>query len=205
MDRSGRLSEAHRKLILAQLQPGEFVRWVGRQPAARYWSKRWLRIGFYSLWTVLNGYLAAMMILMNPNFWHKSFNSALPVLAPLVLAVLGIVLLLRELIRLRKGGPDLYAISSRRALVISSGHDPQVWCYPAAALKGLQVRRHKDGSGDIIFEQSVGWSTDAQGRSTRQSRVVGFFGLPCVNEVYDWLEQIERPDKEAFEQFGSRI
>jgi hypothetical protein len=194
------LSELEKKLIQAQVQPGEVVRWAGREPRSRILRKHGLRIGLFSLWTVGAGLLAARMILMNPTFLQKSFTSMLPVLAPICLAAVGAVLLGCEVILILKFEPELYAITTHRALVIPPGKNQAVWAYGPESLKMVKVRRRKDGSGDIIFERCVRWSTDAEGRSTRQSRVIGFFSLPCLKEVYEKLAQIGQPTLVDFER-----
>jgi hypothetical protein len=194
MDNHEWLSEPQLKLILEQVPPGERLCWVGGEPRIRYLRKRLVWIVLFSLWTVTADLFAASMILMNPIFLRNSLAGMLPVLTPLILAALGGFLLGREILRPNKRAPDLYALTNRRALVIAPGREVKTWRYDPQAARSIQVRRRRGGSGDILFERSAQWSTDAEGRATRKVKVVGFYGLPCVDEVARWLDQIERPD-----------
>jgi hypothetical protein len=182
------------KLIQEQLLAGEALCWVGCEPRSRIWRKRLPWIVSFSLWTIAAGLLAGMLILMNPEFLKKSASGALPVLAPVCLAAAGGYLLGREIVRASQRAPQLYAITTRRALVISPGQDENVRSYELEAVKSAAVKRRKDGSGNIVFERGVHWNKDAQGRSTRLRREVGFFSLASVDEVRDRLCRLGQPE-----------
>jgi hypothetical protein len=192
MDKSKALSERQMKLIREQVSPGEWLCWVGCEPRQRYLRGRLVRIFLFSLWTGFAGMFAARMILVNPTFLQKSFSGTLPVLTPLILAALGGFLLGREIFRLGRREPDLYALTNRRALVISPGCEVKTWRYDPVAARSIQIKRRRGGSGDILFERSAGWSTDMEGRATRKVKLVGFYGLPRVDEVLRWLDQLDQ-------------
>jgi hypothetical protein len=194
MDKSEALSEPQMKLIREQVSPGEWLCWSGCEPRARYLCGRLVRIVLFSLWTVTASLFAASMILMNPNFLRNSLAGTLPVLTPLILAALGGFLLGREIYRPRKREPDLFALTNQRALIIAPGREVRTWHYDPQAVRSIQVRRRRDGSGDILFERSAKWSTDAEGRTTRNMKVIGFYGVPCVDVVLRWLDQTDRLD-----------
>jgi len=191
MVRGEAISKSQMELIRAQIFPGETLCWVGQEPRSRYLWRRLFRIALFALITCLMGLLAAMMILMNPDFLHFSFTSAIPVLTPLLLAAAGGFLLGREILRPQKRAPDLYALTNRRGLVITIEGEVKFWRYDPQAARSIQIHRHRDGSGDIIFERSVKWGSDEQGRSTRRMNLVAFYGLPDVDEVLCQLKQIE--------------
>jgi hypothetical protein len=193
MDSANFLSENQLNQVQACLRPGEVIRWVGCESRARRLRLHLLRLGFYLVLTVAATIMAGRMILMNPGFLQASLNGMLPVLTPIVLAGLGGVLLVREIIFPQKRRVDLYAITNRRALVLSSNHEIHLWSYGVDALSQLKIKRRRNGHGDILLEQDVQWTTDAEGRSTRQVRMVGFYGLSSVDQVLRHLEQIGQP------------
>lgn len=194
MEECRSLSQAQITLIQEQLKTGEGLCWVGCEPRSRVWRKRLSRIVILSLWTMTAGLLAGMLVLMNPGFLKKSVSGALPVLAPVCLAGVGGYLLGREILRASQHDPQLYALTTRRALVISPGQDEKVHAYGIETVRSVEVKRRKGGSGDIVFERGVHWSRDVQGRSTRLAREVGFFGLTSVDEVMEILQRISQPE-----------
>jgi hypothetical protein len=182
------LTQQQVELIRAQISPWERLCWAGQEPRSRRLRKHAWRIAIYTAWTGVAGFYTARSIALNPYFLRYSMVDMLSALTPLILSALGGVLLTREILSWRKTGPDLYALTNRRALVITSGRGVQAWRYDSSAAHAIQVRRRKDGSGDIIFERRVQWSMDAEGRSARQQKDIGFYGLRCVDEVLLWLE-----------------
>lgn len=191
MDCADRLTEQQLDLIRQKILPGEVLRWLGHEPRGKFLKHRIFRISRLIILTILASLFAASMSIINPDFWRKSLPNMLPVLIPAVLAILSTFLLGQEIIQPAKSGVDLYAITNRRALVISNGSKHRLWSYGPDIVKTAQVRHRKDGSGDIIFESNFHWSTDKEGRSTWQSRKVGFFGLKSVDEINCLLHQIQ--------------
>jgi len=186
------LSPAQQMLIEAALQPGEIVRWSGSEPHSRYRLHRMGRICVCSAWFALAGLLAGILIQRDPNFLQSSVQAALPIILLGVMTLVGGVLLARAVFFPSKTGSDVYAITDRRALVITPGHKDLCRSYPPETLASAWVRRGKDSSGDILFEHEAGWADDPAGRSAWQVKQVGFFGLACVDEVYRQLNEIIR-------------
>lgn len=194
MKRSKGLTQAQAKRLEAALLPGETVCWAGCEPRSHYIGKFLLRLAIFTLWTASAGWLAGRLILMNPQFVHNSLNGVLPVLAPLGLALAGAFLLGREIVQAVRGGPRVYAITRRRAVVINGGRQGRTWAYGPEALHCMQVRRRRGGGGDILFESGARWTADGLGRAMRERRTVGFFGVRDVDEVVGKLEQIEQTE-----------
>jgi hypothetical protein len=192
MDRRDAFSPQRIQFIKAQLNTGERLCWVGRESRRRYRAGRVLRIALFCVWFALAGFLSAVAIAANPDFLRDSFSEALPVIIPLILAALGGLMLGREIFFPRKREPDLYALTNQRAMVIVAGHAVKVWNYGAQAARSIQVRRHRRGAGDIIFERRAQWGTDAEGRATRSIDVIGFFDVPSVDDVLSCLAQIDK-------------
>jgi hypothetical protein len=185
---TGALTQEQIELIRAQISPCERLCWAGQEPSSRHLRKHAWRIAIFAGWTGVAGFFAARSIVLNPYVLRYSMTDMLSALTPLILAVLGGVFLVREILVWQKIGPDLYALTNRRALVITPGKGVISWRYNSNAARSIQVRRRKNGSGDIIFERCARWSTDAEGRATRQVNDIGFYGLRCVDEVLCRLE-----------------
>ncbi|MCU0489392.1 MAG: hypothetical protein MUE67_10620 [Anaerolineales bacterium] len=190
MNRTSQLSETQLYLIRSYIQPGEVLRWVGCEPSSRFLCQYLLRLGLFFLWTGLAALWAGELIWLNPQFLQARLEEMLPVLASGALAGAGGFYLVREFICPARRAPDLYVITTRRALVISSCREPVVRVYGPDSIANLMIKRRKGGRGDLLFEHKVQWVTDEQGRSTHRVRRVGFFGLPAVDEVMHFLEQI---------------
>ena len=195
MDRANQPMESRLEQVRQEILPGEMVTWIGCEPHLKYRLKRLLRIGLLAVWFILAISFAALMLLMNPAFLQKSFRYMLPVLTPVAIALPGGYFLLRETFSPGKSGPDLYAITTRRALVISVGREKTVCSYDPEMVKSIQIKRRKDGSGDIIFENTVQWDMDAEGRPTRLRRKAGFFGLRSVDDINSKFQQIGGADQ----------
>ena len=187
------LSPAQQKTINASLLPGETVAWSGSEPRSRYRLQRLGRIGVYSVWFIVAGVLTGVLIRYAPNFHQSTLQLALPIIVLGGLAAAGGALLVREVFYPAKTGPDAYAITNRRALVITPGRKDLCRSYSPDTIASAWVRRGKNGSGDILFEHEAGWRDDPAGRATWQVKQVGFFGLTCVDEVYRQLSGIEPP------------
>ena len=186
MHTPGKLSAVKLQVIMSHLADGEQLCWAGQEPLGRYWLRHTLRLVEFALGCLLAGFLTLAWVARHPDFFHHSYATILTGLCLLLLAALGAFLLGREIARMLKSHVDLYALTSRRARVISSGGQVKAWPFGSLPCHPAKVRR-RGNSGDIIFVQHAGWSTDAAGRPTHQRLVVGFYGLPNVDEVLRWL------------------
>jgi hypothetical protein len=175
-------------LIQAQLEPGEVVRWEGYEPIRRYLLGRIARLAFYGGWSLIAGILALAWLRQNPDPLQSSFLEALPMLAFSVLYALGSLSLLRELVDPYRRCQCQYAVTNRRALVVAVGRKIQTWSYGAEAIRAARIIVRSDGSGDILFERRIRWSTDPEGRSTPVVTMIGFYGIVDVDKVIIWLK-----------------
>jgi hypothetical protein len=194
MDIGDELTEYQLDSIQAELSPGEILCWVGQEPRLRYLLPRILQITLLCILTVLAGFFFGMMMLLNPRFLEMSFINMLPVLALLALAISGILLLFISIFRPGKRAPDIYALTTRQAMVISPGRVAKTWKYDPQAFGLVKIKRHKNGCGDIIFERRFQWSADAMGRTMRKQNLIGFYGVENVGEVYQQLYKLVQPD-----------
>ena len=188
------LPEPQMELIRAHVSEGETLFWAGCEPRCRFWLRQGLRLALFGLWTVLIGAITLRWLILPPRFLRDFFASLLPELSLLAITGLGGCLLVRAILNLRKSHPDVYALTSRRALVIAGGQPVRTWEYDSIAIRPIQIRQRRDGSGDIIFERRLRWVTDQDGRAAREWYEVAFYGVPCVDEVLRWFEPLRQPN-----------
>jgi hypothetical protein len=192
------------KQIQAEILPGEILLWSGRESHLRYWFSRSLKIIGWGLFMILMGIFSANFILLNPDFLKHSLNNILPVLIPIFLTFLGGFFLFRALLHPQKSQPDLYALTGRRALILRVGQDIKTFSYGPETVHSAQIRRRKNGSGDIIFERSKIWIPDKEGRATRQVKNFGFYGLRDVDETTRYLALVGQPDLTVMKKGNER-
>jgi hypothetical protein len=184
------LSNAQSKLIQAQLAPGEVVRWEGCESKKRTLLRRLVTMGLYAGCWTFTGALTVTWIVIHPDLLNNTFAQTLPVLALSVLWASALYWLLREIVNPTQNGPHLYAVTNRRAFLIAVGRTIRVWSYGPEATRSAKIQRRPDGSGNIIFERSLLWTTDPEGRPTPMFITVGFSDVRKIDEVARWLEKI---------------
>jgi hypothetical protein len=172
------------------LQPGEVLLWSGGEPHARYLRQRGLKVAVLAAWFFLAGLLAILLARMLPSLSQASIQATLPVALLGLTSLAGGTLLLRELFMPVKSGPDMYAITNRRAVVVTHGQKTVCRSYPPEVVAAAWVRYGKAGSGDILFEHETGWQIDPSGRAGWQAKQYGFFGIQDVAAVYRLLSQV---------------
>ncbi len=75
--------------------------------------------------------------------------------------------------------PAVYALSTRRVIIISGRHGERVRSYDLEGLADVQRMQRADGSGDILFD-----------RRTSMGRRDGLYGVPDVRRTADELERL---------------
>jgi hypothetical protein len=172
------------------LQPGEVLLWTGGEPHPRYLRQRGLKIAVLAAWFFLTGLPAILLARMLPSLSQASIQAALPVGLLTLTSLAGGAMLLREIFVPVKSRPDVYAITNRRAVVITYGLKTECRSYPPEAVAAAWVRYGKSGSGDILFEHETGWQIDPSGRAGWQAKQFGFFGIQDVDAVYRLLSEV---------------
>jgi hypothetical protein len=194
MEAQTSLSEYQQARIRAKIPEGETFLWMGQEPSRRFWLRIILRLVLCGFWAFLAGALTLRWFAL-PIFLRRDMNATtLPELSLMVLTGLGIFLLAREVLRLRHRQPELYALTNRCALVLPSEGQIRALRLDQEIAHGIQIRRRRDGSGDITFMRRRQWATDPEGRSRRERYIVAFYGVPRVDEILCILEAWQRPE-----------
>lgn len=115
-----------------------------------------------------------------------------------VFVLVGLWMVLSPLWSYRQGGNTVYAITDRRALIITGG---RVQSYGASDIEVIERRAREDGVGDVIFRYDVipyssrNSVTGFNDTRTRR-KPVGFFGVQDAYRVEALLLDVFRPDDE---------
>ncbi len=204
------LPPEQRRIVDAELTPGEALLWAG-QPA----PGRMARMGivpmlvgipftaFALFWTAGAGGFALLFGGVAHQAGAGAF-AALPLVFPLfglIFVAAGVGMLLSPLWLTLKAGRTLYAVTDKRVLLWSGG----VWggrtvrSLSPAQLGDRARTQGADGGGDLVFPRAAALSTytdtgtDSGGfgysRTRTQVNQVGFYGIPDVKAVDDLLRQ----------------
>lgn len=164
-----------------ELEPGERLLWSG-QPDPKRLSKKAILISLFGIpWTAFAIFwVVAAAGFKLPDFSSLSggFQSVFPLFGiPFVLIGLGMFAAPYWVYRSAKR--TVYAITNRRALVISFGRAKSVQSYFEQDVCDISRVERADGSGNIIFRTEE--TTDRKGNSRLNQ--IGFFGIPEVRRV----------------------
>lgn len=121
--------------------------------------------------------------------WHGSSRALAGsywVLGYLVL--LGLILVALPWIAHAHARSTLYVITNRRALILTAGKKDALKAYSLHHLPQLDMRRHVDGSGDLVFEIEQFTDPDA----SPPSREHGFEDIRDVDLVRQIIEHLRQ-------------
>jgi hypothetical protein len=181
----GGLSDEGRARLERELAPGERVAWAGHPSPGAYARSAWLLmvfgllfIAFGVAWIVATGasgpQLAGMAV---------SFSFMWPVgLLPLGV---GVLMLLAPVWMSASAGRVVYAVTDRRALVVTPVlfRGVSARSFSPAQLASAERIERADGSGSLVFARDPYSSTSSDGVTTHGHRSVGFLGLADVKSV----------------------
>lgn len=88
--------------------------------------------------------------------------------------LIGLWMLAQPLLKSREAMNTVYAITTRRTLIISGMNPRRVISYEARDIGRIETIEKPDGSGDLLFV------TEDTGKTTRKT---GFYGIPQVKAV----------------------
>ena len=91
----------------------------------------------------------------------------------------------------RKAKRTCYALTDSRAILWEPGWfgGVEVRSYGPAELTKIRRKEYSDGSGDLVFEESVSIGRDSDGDTTRSITRHGFMGIDDVRAVEQLLRQ----------------
>jgi len=164
-----------------ELEPGEKLLWVGRPDARRVGMQSIGLLFFGIVWTAFSIFWVAMAF-VGTSQSHSPGSIAFPLFGvPFVL--IGCCMLAAPFWAYRKGLTTVYAVTNRRALIISGAGARSVKSYSKDDIGAIERTERADGSGDVSFarQQYVGSSTTSS--STRGAAGGVFYGIPDARSV----------------------
>jgi hypothetical protein len=184
---------ALQNLVEAELRPKERLVWVAR-PQPRFFTAASTGVLLFSIpWTMF-----AAIWTIGAALRGAGAVAWIPVIGvPFILA--GVWMLFSPVWAYRKALRTVYAITGERAITIEKGWGTTVCSYSPNDLEQTHVRRHRDGSGDIIIStetphtpkvvnSSRESTLDETARTLGQER--GFFNIAKPNEVEQLLRAL---------------
>ena len=183
-----------------ELQPGERIVWSG-QPLPRAFARGSLPVAVFGLF--FGGFAMFWMLMAGGGAWFATSapqsNGPPPVvstafslftLCGLPFLAVGLVMLTMPVWRRVIAGKIIYAITDRRAIAIG----PEAWrgtvtrSFAGEKIANVARAERSDGSGDLVFEEVVSYSSSSDGTSRHVTRR-GFIGVDRVAEVERILRQ----------------
>ena len=183
--------------VRRELQPGERLLWVG-QPDPRRAARASLVVVIFGVcWTAFSVFwivLAIIFVVVGlaakggqmPNLWccFPAFG------VPFVL--IGVAMMSPPYWQRRRARMSCYAMTDRRALVLQADFRGTIDYrrYGPEQLGRIIRTEHRDGSGDLIFEEVVTVGRDSDGDPTTHTTRHGFIAVPQVRDVEELLRRV---------------
>jgi hypothetical protein len=179
------------KHVQSHLAVGEQVRWAAQESQASFLSRLARNLGLPLIWLALSGFLM-FFILSGRLKWEDTGSQKI---APFLLGgflLVGLVLIFNNVRQFLRSGRVVYVVTDRAALIIDAEPQQRLEAQRIEpnGLQTIEVRLHRDGSGDLIFDRAVYYLTASKGRKRRGLMKVGFLGTPQAAEAYRWIQKI---------------
>ena len=158
------------EFLRTQTEPDEKVLWA----ATTNVSGRMRRLLPFA------GICLGMMLLCSVVFWSNPSGLLLVLVSVLVWVGIPAFVAWRQSDHLRR---TLYAITDRRALILSVGKPQRTESYPPDRIRFVQPVSRRRGRGDLYFTLLEGTGTN------RQSFKHGFLDIPHVEQVADLMRR----------------
>lgn len=174
------LPAALRRVVEAELEPGERVSWAGQPVPGRLARNEIPIVGFATVWTAFSLFWVAGA---STPFLSGSADAG-SILFPLFgvpFVLVGIALLSSPFWAWRRATRTAYVLTDRRAIVLSCGArgSVQVRSFEATALRDVQRTQHADGSGDVVL--AIDRRSDGDGG--KADHPVGFLAVRDAKAV----------------------
>jgi hypothetical protein len=182
-------------LVQSELSGGERLLWVGQPQPRRYLLYSIPIMLFGVLWTA---FAVFWVVMASVGAFGAAAQGGAPggvgavfacfPLCGLPFVLIGLGMLTSPYWMLRAARRTCYALTDRRAIVWEPrwGSGYSVRSYGPAELTRICRNQNADGSGDLIFEQSV--SYDSRGRRNVKSQ--GFFAIERVRDIEELIRRV---------------
>ena len=174
--------------LVAQLRPGEKLRWAGR-PDPRIYAASKAQPGFYGLIIVVLWLLWLVIALFEEGHAQigklEVIGYSLPFLLP------GLVLMLIPLRSALHARSVAYGITDRRLLIVAEKPRRAVLSFAPNDIEVIERFDYENGLGSIFFHYTVAHSRKAWRHYFRWGRV-GFFGVDEPAAVEAMIRDLAR-------------
>lgn len=187
-----------------ELLAGEDLYWVGQPNPVNMALKGAPQFLFGILWMGMLFFIFGQAFgMMRFDFGGMNGFGGIFALFPLIFLGAGLSMLGSPLWYYLKATSTVYAVTNRRALILSGVFSQSVQSFGENDIEFIK-RRTRGESGDVLFarEHRTRRSSSSTGISrTRHYTVdIGFFGIPNVREVEAMMLETFRPDD--YDDFG---
>ena len=167
--------------VESELLAGEELLWIGQPNRLRMLVKNPLQAGAGLITgLVLAAFFAGVFVFVSETGGN---DSSLPWILAAVLLMSLVSLLSSPVRNYLKAGRTIYAITDRRALIISGILSQSVQSYGKNDIQFIERKKHGGNTGDIIFDREHHTRERMYGGPSSYSVPVGFLSIPNVREV----------------------
>ncbi|MEZ6048303.1 MAG: hypothetical protein R3C11_22565 [Planctomycetaceae bacterium] len=178
------LTDPLRLLVERELREGEHITWIG-QPLPWKFGKLYIGLTLFGIpWTAFALFwMAGAAQFEIPDFQRKDdffFLFGLP------FVLIGFFMLTAPYWSMRKAKQTVYVMTTKRVILIEKSLYVTISSFSPERLKSLRREEYPDGSGNLIFEQTITYNSDSDRITTDK----GFFALPDIKEVEDRVREL---------------
>jgi hypothetical protein len=182
------------RTVLAELAPGEKIKWLGKPDPAQYARQALPMVVFGIPWTLFalfwegGAIQPALQGIGRAGGPGMAFSIMFPLFG-LPFIGIGIGMLTSPIWYRRKAANTIYAVTDRRALIIEDAGRRTVQSFDRSVIAHLTRNERGDGSGNLLFgpDNNLEW---AYRRRTSGSRTTpGFYGIRTVRQVEQLLRE----------------
>ena len=179
--------------VRSELDHSEHLLWVGQPQPSRFARKALPLVLFAIPWTAFAVFwmvMASVGVLQNAGPGIGGFDVCFPLFGiPFVLVGLG---MLSSPFWLRRNAKrTCYALTNRRAILWAAGFfgSVEVRSYRPAALTKIVRRDYPNGSGDLVFEETITMPGTRYRDTFASTQGHGFMGIDNVREIEELLRK----------------
>lgn len=193
--------------VRSELDEGEQLLWVGQPRPDRFARMSLPLVLFGGLWTAFSLFwiaVASWIVLVkgapgvqNAGGRIGGLFACFPFFG-LPFVLIGLGMLSSPFLMRRRAKRTFYALTDRRAILWEAGSfgSVDVRSYRPAALKKMYRRDYEDGSGDLVFEESLLMRRTRSRGAPLSKQSHGFLGIDNVREIEQLLRKALIPSDE---------
>jgi len=174
-----------------ELEPGESLLWSGSPDPRRSMLTSLPVLLFAIPWTAFAIFWVATAAGMTSNVRGSGGGSGFFPLFGIPFILIGLAMLSGPFWAYRKAQKTVYAVSNKRAIIITGGLTRNVQSFYPRSLGAIERSEKADGSGNIIFARRTNSNYNSNSNQSQTSTTsIGFFGIPDVRTVERLIRQI---------------